>query len=66
MIYNLEVEIHGVTLDGEVSIDCDGAIESLFVFIGSEVCDMSDLLKNGDVYNSIEKDYLSLIANMEI
>lgn len=66
MIYQLDIEIHGVTKTGEVSIDEDGAIELLYVFIGNEKIDLSDLLKCHDVYNSIEHDYLALIANMEV
>ncbi|AHK11860.1 hypothetical protein S349_70 [Shewanella sp. phage 3/49] len=66
MIYQLDIEIHGVTKPGEVSIDEDGAIELLYVFIGDETIDLSDLLKCPDIYNSIEHDYLALIANMEV
>jgi hypothetical protein len=62
-MYDIEIEIQGVTSKAELSVDEDGALESLYVFIGNEVIDLSDLLKCPDIYNSIEHDYLALIAN---
>lgn len=66
MIYDLDIEINGVELPGAVKIDENGVIDSLVVRVGKELIDLTDLLKNQDLYNAIERDYLSIVANQEV
>ena len=66
MIYDLDIEINGVELPGAVKIDENGAIDSLAVRVGKELVDLTDLLKNQDLYNAIERDYLAIVANQEV
>lgn len=66
MIYDIDIQIHGVTKSGQVAVDDDGSLELLYVYIGDNVIDISDLLKCADIYNAIQQDYLAIIANMEV
>jgi hypothetical protein len=65
MKYDLDIEIHGVTKQGQIHVK-DGDIILLLVTLPSgRFTDLTDLLKCPDIYRAIEQDWLAYIANTE-
>lgn len=67
MMYDLDVEIHGVTKKGRINVIDNGEIELLLVVMPSgRLVDLTILLACPDIYNSIEHDWLDYVANLEV